>query len=267
MDVHSAAQKEAHKIAKVVSVGSLKGFGRKSPILFLTIRFDGKRLSISGVEGPKRNGDAEGGCGQVIGSLDQILSYEPGFNAEVVARLRSIWSRWHLNDMRAGCEHQRDWETDREVEIVTYKLTSEATSEAADAKRKIDKTARKLARSIMEHQHNTGAVAQYLVSLASEIEQSARVADLPYWANSAPDADSVGSGRYEVEKRENKRVGHLSAIEHPQGLLSKPCEVCGYKYGTEWRTETVPMDVIDFLESLPATTLSYPWRPLEGCES
>lgn len=162
---------KSKKIAKVVSVGSLKGFGRKAPILFLDIRFDGERLAIFGVEGPKCNGDAEGGCGQVIGSLDQILSYEPGFNAEVVARLQSIWSRWHLNDMRAGCEHQRDWETGREV------------------------------------------------------------------------------------------------TAHPQGLLSKPCEVCGYKYGTEWRTETVPLDVLDFLESLPATTLSYPWRPLEGCGS
>lgn len=260
MDVHSAAQKEAHKIAKVVSVGSLKGFGRKSPILFLTIRFDGKRLSISGVEGPKRNGDAEGGCGQVVGSLDRLLKFEPGFSAEVVARLKSVWERWHRNDMRAGCEHQRAWETDREVEIVTYKLTREAISEAADAKRMIDKTARKLARSIMEHQNNPSAVAPYLRDLASQIRSAELIADLPYWTNSAPDADSVGSGRYEVEKRENKRIGHLSVTEHHQGLLGKPCEVCGYKYGTEWRTETVPLDVIAFLESLPATTLSYPWR-------
>jgi hypothetical protein len=86
------------------------------------------------------------------------------------------------------------------------------------------------------------------------------VSGLPYWTNHAPDADSVASGRYEVDKRETRSAGHVSFNEHPEGLLSKPCEVCGYKYGTEWRIETVPSDVIAFLDSLPATSLGYPWH-------
>jgi hypothetical protein len=154
------------KIHKVVSVGSLKGFNPSAPILFLEIRFDGKRLSISGVEGPKKNGDALGGCGQVIDSLDRILTYCPGFDASKVAELKSVWARWHLNDMRAGCEHQ-------------------------------------------------------------ESEQ---------WG---------------------KRINPVDPATDPVG---KPCPTCGYKYGTEWKFEQVPSDVIAFLDSLPATSLAYPWR-------
>lgn len=249
------------KIAKVVSVGTLKGFGRKAPMLFLELRFDGSRLSITGVEGPKRNGNAEGGCGQVCDSLDQILTFEPGFNAEIVSRLKSVWERWHLNDMRAGCEHQRAWPIAQEVEIVTYKLNSEGIKLSTEAKRTISTVARELAHSITDATHRGSTLLSAgIADLAYQIMSAEGLTDLPYWINSAPDSDSIGSGLYDVDKRETKRLGWLSVDEHPQGLMSKPCEVCGYKYGTEWRTETVPLDVIAFLESLPATSLGYPWH-------
>lgn len=70
--------------------------------LFVAIKWDGKRLSITGVEGPRRNGDCKGSCGQCIDALDQLTSAEVD-----TAKLREIWKRWHLNYMRAGCEHQR----------------------------------------------------------------------------------------------------------------------------------------------------------------
>ena len=242
------------KIAKVVSVGSLNGFGKKAPILFLEISFDGVRLSITGVEGPKRNGGCVGGCGQVVGSLDHVLAYEPGFNAENVAHLKAVWERWHLNDMRAGCEHQRDWDTARTVEIVRYKMTSEACSDSAEAKRLISTLGRNLA-----HIVTTGSNEE-IRPLCDDIMRAVKLADLPYWTDTAPDADSIASGRYEVESRKTVSVGNLGFNEHPEGLLSKPCEVCGYKYGTEWKCETVPQEVLAFLESLPATSLPYPWH-------
>lgn len=76
---------------------------REFPV-YVKVSFDGKRLSISGVEGPRRNGDAHGSCGQI--ALDASRPAE-GWDFLSVCKLAETWARWHLNDMRAGCEHQR----------------------------------------------------------------------------------------------------------------------------------------------------------------
>lgn len=67
---------------------------------------DGK-LSISGVVGPKSNGDAFGSCGQIVDELAHLSRLGEGWTADLVEKFRATWDRWHLNDMRAGCEHQR----------------------------------------------------------------------------------------------------------------------------------------------------------------
>lgn len=41
-------------------------------------------------------------CGQCI---DEIAGYFPN-DAKLQSMLK-VWERWHLNDMKAGCEHQR----------------------------------------------------------------------------------------------------------------------------------------------------------------
>lgn len=43
------------------------------------------------------------------------------------------------------------------------------------------------------------------------------------------------------------------------GILGKPCPVCGYKYGHSWLTEEVPQDVIDWLCSLPESPVEPAW--------
>ena len=87
---------------KWVKVGAMRPGESQSAFLFVEIKWDGKRLSIVGVDGPKANGDAIGGCGQCIDALSDVKP--PLVDVE---RLREVWARWHLNDMRAGCEHQR----------------------------------------------------------------------------------------------------------------------------------------------------------------
>lgn len=72
----------------------------------------GPVLSMMGVEGPFWNGDCRGGCGQINMHMDnEYLSqirFREGWNQEMVNTLLSIWDKWHLNDMRAGCIHQRN---------------------------------------------------------------------------------------------------------------------------------------------------------------
>jgi hypothetical protein len=76
--------------------------------VFCTVKFskDGY-LSITGVIGPKANGDCVGGCGQCRDFI--VTDYAPGWNAGIAEQFREIWDRWHLNDMRAGSQIQSDY--------------------------------------------------------------------------------------------------------------------------------------------------------------
>jgi hypothetical protein len=152
--------------------------------LFITIEATSERLSITGVEGPRANGDARGSSGQCVDALDRLTGLDGGWTLDMVRRLKAEWERWHLNDMRAGCEHQRKagWET-----------------------RPIDPS-----KPLNAYGKHTGGTSDTWNMLA--------------W---------------------------VSRKEHPEGLLGEPCDVCGYKYGSAWRSEPVPDDVLAFLTSLP----------------
>ncbi len=96
-------------MTRIVNPGTAMGYTRKgSPIharMFCEISYTDGKLSITGVVGPTRGGNAHGGFGQIVGT--EVLDFTPGWDAELLARFYEVWHRWHLNDMRAGCEHQR----------------------------------------------------------------------------------------------------------------------------------------------------------------
>lgn len=211
--------------------------------VFAKIGIAGGTLSISGVEGPTRGGNARGGCGQIDMHPWNIKTYAPGWNAKLEAKFREVWSRWHLNNMRAGCEHQRGIDTTRKVEVVSYGLTTEAYR-------------------IREKAIERAAKAQASGTSADLTDTERALILLDEWfkyEHNPPDADSPLSGCYEVKKREQKAIGWTCSTEHPDGLLTKPCEVCGYKYGSAWHKEELPQEVIDFLASLPDTDITPEW--------
>lgn len=92
---------------KIVYLGDLKARRGRNPV-FCKIEFKDDHLSVTGVIAPTRNGDCES-CGQIEMSLqlDNFVSFAPGWNADLVAQFLETWRHWHLNDLRAGCEHQR----------------------------------------------------------------------------------------------------------------------------------------------------------------
>jgi hypothetical protein len=143
--------------------------------------------------------------------------------------------------MRAGCVHQRAASDPSEkVEIVTYRLTDETWTERWALQ------ALNLRRLM---------AGETVTSTQDEIA----LLSLPLETHQAPDADGPGSGRYEVAKREMQPIGRTYPSEHPRGLLMKACPECGYQYGSTWLTEEVPADVLDFLRSLPSTSLAPAW--------
>lgn len=92
---------------KIVRVGTKKE-GNANASVYCQIKFDGRRLSISGVVGPTPNGNARGAAGQIIMDKWGIQKFAPGWDIVKLRRFRAVWNQWHLNDMRAECEHQRD---------------------------------------------------------------------------------------------------------------------------------------------------------------
>lgn len=111
--------------------------------------------------------------------------YLSGWDRQSVLILTALWDRWHLNDMRPGCEHQRAAEWD---------------------KRPIDP--------------------------------------------SKP-LDSYGL-HYEGQQHASwNTLAWVRGDEHPNGLLSRACGTCGYRFGSEWLTEDIPNNVLVMLAMLP----------------
>lgn len=112
---------------KTVRIGTIPDPAPSAPRrrmdVFVRIEYTAGRLSLSGVEGPKENGDARGSAGQIVmgyahrdpadndARYDQPTTpadfvFAPGWDAERWLDLVDVWERWHNNDLRPGCEHQ-----------------------------------------------------------------------------------------------------------------------------------------------------------------
>ena len=168
---------------KVVCPGkvSVIGYKRLQPV-YCEIVYNNGRLSITGVVGPFKGGSCAGSCGQIVDTLECIEDFDWSidWNRGIIDKFTNIWKLWHLNDLKAGCEHQRvnKWE-DRRI----------------------------------------------------------NPKELP---NSRANKDDRGI-----------LAVWVTQDEHKDGLLSKPCQVCGYKYGSAWLKVEVPEDVLLWLYKLP----------------
>lgn len=97
-------------IDKVVRLGTVDLDRARRDDVFCRIEFRAGRLSISGVEGPLKNGSARGGCGQInMGLRPRDVQPAPGWTLARIDRFLFIWDRWHLNDVTAGSPAQMAW--------------------------------------------------------------------------------------------------------------------------------------------------------------
>lgn len=215
---------------------------------------DNGRLSISGVVGPTRGGNCRGSCGQCV---DEVRTGRPnitgGWTAEMLSVFCDIWENWHLNDMRPYCSHQKGLGWDKlaswEVTLYNYELTREAAKKQREAKDAALEALRK-----GETFTPTAEQTRY-ASLPTSITVHTPL----------PDSDLVD---YQPTKpwrlgdkgpTTKKTLGWLKPDEHPDGLLGKPCPVCGYRYGSAWKKEEVPKELIDWLRALPGPGVIPAW--------
>jgi len=194
---------------KVVRPGAIiDRYGNKTLVSFYCkIDFNGERLSITGVIGPTRGGNAVGGCGQIVGEFmhrnpadnddrwsnpitPEQIDFAPGWDEDLWYAFIEVWETYHLNGLHAGCVHQRAFGWD---------------------KARVD-----------------------------------------------PDKPSSSYGKH--RPRQSHDTWNLRGWQYPpHGYLTKPCPICGYGYGTKWKREDVPEEIIDWLERLPDTDVKPAW--------
>ncbi len=171
--------------------------------------------------------------------MKSIEHYSVGWNKELVDRFVEVWDKWHLNDMHAGCEHQRalGWGKDK-ITIYTYELTQEVKVKKYDIENKAADALR------------AGGVVQYTPAEQTIINKPSEI--------NGEELRLIPAG-YELTHKDKKFSGWVYEYEHPKGVLCKPCPVCGYKYGSAWLTVPVPKEIIDFLFSLPDSESKPAW--------
>lgn len=237
---------------KIVRIGSVKD-GHIQVSIFCKIGIKEGSLSISGVISPKRNGDCYGSCGQInMGfahrnpkdndnrnpTQPSKIQFAPGWDAEKWFDFLDIWKRWHLNDMQPGCEHQKDWGK-KKLELIDFSWTTQFQNLRDSATLEADQY------------EKFKEVAAGVMTIATGIKR-------PKWKTPLVEK-LLSEGWIKENKRETKTSGWVCEYEHPEGELCKPCPVCGYKYGTAWKKEELPQEVVEFLMALPDTDVTPAW--------
>lgn len=211
---------------KVLNFGKVdyEGTGRLENVVTIEIEYKEKKegqkvLSICGNIWNRRKSDTISG-GQ---NLDEILRVLP--ENETIKKIHSIWKKWHLNDMYAECEHQEKFgwneKAGEKVKIYTYKMTSETITKQ-----------NKIERAVIEKVKN-GEIVQ----LQGE---DLRIYNLNYSFETYEEIETL---EYKLDKTEEKTLGWLKESEHPDGILSKECPICGYKYGHSWNYRQIPEEI------------------------
>ena len=107
---------------KIIRLATTSRYERVCSI-FCKIEFKDGKLSISGVEGPLKSGNAIGSCGQIEMHLkDEQPSLTPvnGIDRATMAKFFNVWDRWHLNDMKAGDDEQEQFLRDNPMSKESY---------------------------------------------------------------------------------------------------------------------------------------------------
>lgn len=190
-----------------------------------------KRFSVSANVRDCRSSDII--CGGQC--LDTIAPYMKD-NALYCEILR-LWELYHLNDMHPECEHQHaaGWHklADKNVTLYHWRMTSEALSE--------QKAAEKAALTALRCGETFTPTIKQKFFAALSYSLTTHTETLPediakYYEPKKP-LYNGDAGHTEV-----KALGWLRENEHPDGILSKPCPVCGYKYGNSWIYYPIPAE-------------------------
>jgi hypothetical protein len=225
---------------KVVFPGTRKIDSKRADV-FCKIELKNGCLSITGVEGPKANGNALGSCGQIDKILRETFTTNrfalaSNWSEDTFIRFLDIWDRWHLNDMKAGTPEQQ-------AELGKHVFPGYPTSHYSWA---------------CEILQQAPPFTVWCLPAITP-EQDAKI-----WASALGNtrAPKIAKVRATPETFETIEAASLHAAtidkaKEPEiyGLWNDE----GYKYGSAWLREEVPSDVLEFLAGLPDSEVTPAW--------
>lgn len=218
---------------------------------YAEIKYKDGNLSISGVIGPMSNGGCASFAGQCV---DEIRVGRPTekWNEEMLEKFCNIWDCWHLNNMRPYCQHQKElgWieQTKEKVKITKWNMTKEIWDKIKAAEKRALECLKSGETFVPTPEETIYANIGYSVTTYND--------ELPEHPEfyEVREKDCLGHSNTECKTR-----GWIFYEETPLGFLGRPCPICGYKYGSSWRKEEVPEDVIEWLFNLPETERNPAW--------
>lgn len=213
---------------------------------YVEIEYTDGRLSLHGVIGPRVGGNCMGSCGQCDEEISKGVPTED-WTQEMLEKLCDVWDKWHLNDMRAYCQHQKElgWREQAREKITLYRYRLK--DEARKKKKEAEKAALQALRNGEKFTPTEEQV--FFAVMADSVEQ--------YEELSSPYYEPYNGVVY--KPTETKTRGWVRYDESDKGILCKPCPVCGYEYGSAWLKEEVPQEIIDWLFALPTTKTKPAW--------
>ncbi len=260
---------------KVVRIGTIKE-GKRNASIYCGIKYTEGHLSISGVIGPLKSGNALGSCGQINMSFwhrnskkekglikPDAINFAPKWNVEQWLDFLDVWEKYHLNDLRAGCEHQRKEEWGKKeltlvrVENHLWRYSSIINyAEIKFAFKDIEKCYKtgKFNPKLLIKKYSHSACKAYIFAIQDALEGKVFIP-----CKGSTSSTWVGEDKPIKIVTEKKLSSWVYPSEHSEGVLTKPCSVCGYKYGTAWLKEEVSEETINFLLSLPDTDKEPAW--------
>lgn len=169
---------QALTIDKVTRIGSRPSYNNRSMSIYCHIEFKNKKLSITGVEGPLRNGDALGSCGQINSIIQENLediTPSQGWDKLKICQFINIWDQWHLNDMIAGSPRQEAY---LKLNPVSYEYPQSHYKVACEVLKKAGLN------PDTEYLHNSKPYSYGHAWLFKEVPQ-----DVIEWLNNLPETD------------------------------------------------------------------------------
>jgi len=116
---------------RIFRIGTIQSHGGRWMSIYVEAKYESGELSIHGTEGPLSSGHCLGSSGQIdmdyahqnpadndYRTVEPIktseIRFASGWSAENWLKLLDVWKVWHLNGLRAGCEHQQTlgWDKD-----------------------------------------------------------------------------------------------------------------------------------------------------------
>ena len=154
--------------------------------------------------------------GQCLDSLGQYLKHNKTYK-----EILDLWQKYHLNGMHAWCEHEHEENPSEKVKV--YKLRYNEEGERLSKIRDL-------------------GIFKQFIEVTEEGMKNVPMALYELRASKVFNETGI--------EEETRGWITYNEVLSPDGLIGKPCKVCGAKYGCSWYFHAIPENDLKRIEAL-----------------